>query len=128
MSVLLFFLLGLTWIFGLLAMLPMGVDAWRTTFAYLFCTTATLQGLALFLFFIVWEKKTRTMWLTTLPERFAPARTSRPTTTSTAYSESNSQSAAATTRSRDEAAPLRQRGSEMEMRRNFGTQNGSSGQ
>jgi len=123
MSLLLFFLLGLTWIFGLLAMLAPSLAAWRVTFSYLFCTTATLQGLALFLFFIVWEKKTRNMWLSSLPERFAPARTSRPTTTSTAYSESNNSTSAAGTnpRTRDETAPLRQRGSEMEMRRTFGT-------
>ncbi|XP_059480702.1 adhesion G-protein coupled receptor G6-like [Neocloeon triangulifer] len=119
MSILLFFLLGLTWIFGLLAMVAPFVAAWRVTFSYLFCTTATLQGLALFLFFIVWEKKTRQLWLTTLPERFVPARPSRPTTSSTAFSDSSSQ---ATSRARDEIAPLRQRASdlsEQEIRRNI---------
>ncbi|CAB3371523.1 Hypothetical predicted protein [Cloeon dipterum] len=106
MSVLLFFLLGLTWIFGLLAMVAPFLAPWRVAFSYLFCTTATLQGLALFIFFIVWEKKTRQMWLTALPERFAPTRPSRPTTSSTAFSESNSHSSS---RVRDERAPLRQK-------------------
>lgn len=55
-SVLLFFLLGLTWIFGLLA-------GFSTLFAYLFCITATLQGFVLFLFFVLGEKKSRYYWI-----------------------------------------------------------------
>jgi hypothetical protein len=54
-SVLLFFLLGLSWVFGLLA----GIS---TLCAYLFCITATLQGLVLFLFFVLGEKKSRDYW------------------------------------------------------------------
>ncbi|PSN53857.1 hypothetical protein C0J52_09954 [Blattella germanica] len=54
-SLLLFFLLGLTWIFGLLAGL-------NKVFAYLFCITATLQGVVLFLFFVLGEKKSRKHW------------------------------------------------------------------
>lgn len=54
-SVLLFFLLGLTWIFGLLA-------GFSTLCAYLFCITATLQGFVLFLFFVLGEKKSRHYW------------------------------------------------------------------
>lgn len=54
-SVLLFFLLGLTWVFGLMAGLSM-------LFAYLFCITATLQGFVLFLFFVLGEKKARHYW------------------------------------------------------------------
>jgi hypothetical protein len=55
-SVLLFFLLGLTWVFGLMASLS-------TLFAYLFCITATLQGFVFFLFFVLGEKKARHYWI-----------------------------------------------------------------
>lgn len=46
----LFFLLGLSWIFGI----------WK--FSYLFCCTTTIQGFALFVFFVVLEKNTRAKW------------------------------------------------------------------
>jgi hypothetical protein len=49
-SVLLFFLLGLSWVFGLIAHLSI-------LFAYLFCITATLQGFVLFLFFVLGKKQ-----------------------------------------------------------------------
>jgi hypothetical protein len=55
-SVLLFFLLGLSWVFGLLA-------GFSTVCAYLFCITATLQGFVLFLFFVLGEKKSRHYWI-----------------------------------------------------------------
>jgi len=45
----LFFLLGLSWIFGI----------WKLS--YLFCCTATLQGFAFFVFFVL-EKNTRAKW------------------------------------------------------------------
>lgn len=54
-SFLLFFLFGLTWVFGLLSE--------QIIFTYLFCLTATLQGLVLFLFFVVGNKKTRDLWM-----------------------------------------------------------------
>ena len=56
-SIFLFFLLGLTWIFGLLA-------SSQTTilFSYLFCLTATIQGFVLFLYFIVMDPITRKLW------------------------------------------------------------------
>ena len=56
-SIFLFFLLGLTWIFGLLS-------SSRTTilFSYLFCLTATIQGFVLFLYFIVMDPITRKLW------------------------------------------------------------------
>lgn len=57
-SVLLFFLLGISWIFGLLTSLT---DS--RIFAYIFSLTATLQGFVLFLFSIVIEKSTRDLWL-----------------------------------------------------------------
>lgn len=54
-SVLLFFLLGLSWVFGLLC-------SFSTVFVYLFCITATLQGFVLFLFFVLGERETRGHW------------------------------------------------------------------
>lgn len=53
-SFLLFFLFGLTWIFGLLS------D--NIVMAYLFCIAATIQGFVLFIFFILGNKKTRDLW------------------------------------------------------------------
>jgi hypothetical protein len=50
----LFFMLGMTWIFGFLAELDFGV-----VFEYLFCTLATLQGFVMFLFFVLFNKNTR---------------------------------------------------------------------
>jgi hypothetical protein len=67
-SVLLFFLLGLSWVFGLVAHL-------NIVFAYLFCITATLQGFVLFIFFVLGKKETRSYW--------AKASTVRNMTTST---------------------------------------------
>jgi hypothetical protein len=61
-SVLLFFLLGLTWVFGLLARLS-------TFFAYLFCITATLQGFVLFVFFVLGKKESRSYWVKRSAER-----------------------------------------------------------
>ncbi|XP_063243908.1 uncharacterized protein LOC134543075 isoform X3 [Bacillus rossius redtenbacheri] len=59
MGLLLFFLLGTTWVFGLLAQV--------TVFAYIFCITATLQGAVLFLFFIAGSQKTRARWSVKMP-------------------------------------------------------------
>ncbi|KAH8363224.1 hypothetical protein KR084_007331 [Drosophila pseudotakahashii] len=56
--VLLFFLLGITWIFGLCSYFDFG-----KIFAYLFCLTATLQGFVLFLYFIVFNKDNQRAWL-----------------------------------------------------------------
>lgn len=56
-SIFLFFLLGLTWIFGLLASSQAAV-----LFSYLFCLTATMQGFVLFLYFIVMDPITRKLW------------------------------------------------------------------
>lgn len=57
LSILLFFLLGFTWIFGLLAAMKAGI-----LFSYLFCLTATLQGFVLFIYFIILDPITRKMW------------------------------------------------------------------
>jgi hypothetical protein len=56
-SIFLFFLLGLTWIFGLLASSQATI-----IFSYLFCLTATIQGFVLFLYFIVMDPITRKLW------------------------------------------------------------------
>ncbi|XP_020811491.1 adhesion G-protein coupled receptor G2 [Drosophila serrata] len=58
LSVLLFFLLGVTWIFGLCAFFDFG-----KAFSYLFCITATMQGFVLFLYFVVFNKDNRKSWL-----------------------------------------------------------------
>ncbi|KAH8407079.1 hypothetical protein KR222_005688, partial [Zaprionus bogoriensis] len=59
LSVLLFFLLGLTWIFGLCSYLQLGI-----VFSYLFCLTATLQGFVLFVYFVLLNTLNRRAWLT----------------------------------------------------------------
>lgn len=58
LSVLLFFLLGCTWSFGLLTAFKAGI-----IFSYLFCLTATLQGFILFIYFIVLDPTTRKLWI-----------------------------------------------------------------
>lgn len=58
LSVLLFFLLGCTWSFGLLTALKAGI-----LFSYLFCLTATLQGFILFMYFIILDPTTRKLWI-----------------------------------------------------------------
>lgn len=58
-SIFLFFLLGLTWIFGLLAS---SQGQATIVFSYLFCLTATIQGFVLFLYFIIMDPITRKMW------------------------------------------------------------------
>ncbi|XP_055848206.1 uncharacterized protein LOC129913506 [Episyrphus balteatus] len=57
LSVLLFFLLGFTWIFGLLTAMKAGI-----IFSYLFSITATIQGFVLFVYFILLDPVTRSMW------------------------------------------------------------------
>ncbi|KAJ4444859.1 hypothetical protein ANN_06656 [Periplaneta americana] len=70
-SILLFFLLGLSWVFGLLSSLS-------TVFAYLFCITATLQGFVLFLFFVLGEKKSRSYWINSTTNRNFTSTTGTP--------------------------------------------------
>lgn len=55
--VLLFFMLGLTWLFAFLTY----ILEWPVLIC-LFCFTSTLQGFVLFLFFIVFNKKTRNLY------------------------------------------------------------------
>lgn len=57
LSVFLFFLLGLSWIFGFLASIRSEI-----IFSYLFCLTATIQGFVLFVYFIILDPNTRKLW------------------------------------------------------------------
>ncbi|XP_069952640.1 uncharacterized protein [Cherax quadricarinatus] len=57
MAVCVFFLLGFTWIFGLLA-----VSEARIVFSYLFCIFNTLQGFFLFIFHVYRERSARKYW------------------------------------------------------------------
>ncbi|TMW48275.1 hypothetical protein DOY81_006645 [Sarcophaga bullata] len=57
LSILLFFLLGLSWIFGIFAFMKAGI-----VFSYLFCLTATLQGFVLFIYFVILDQNTRESW------------------------------------------------------------------
>ncbi|XP_030369349.1 adhesion G-protein coupled receptor G7-like [Scaptodrosophila lebanonensis] len=57
LCVLLFFLLGLTWIFGLCSYMRFGI-----AFSYLFCVTASLQGFVIFVYFVVVNRSTRNSW------------------------------------------------------------------
>ncbi|XP_061398139.1 uncharacterized protein LOC133333844 [Musca vetustissima] len=57
LSILLFFLLGLSWIFGIFAFMKMGL-----VFSYLFCLTATLQGFVLFVYFVILDENSRKCW------------------------------------------------------------------
>ncbi|XP_050735928.1 uncharacterized protein LOC127008236 [Eriocheir sinensis] len=57
MAVSVFFLLGFTWVFGLLAF-------WRPSlvFSYLFCISNTLQGFFIFIFHVFRERDARRLW------------------------------------------------------------------
>ncbi|XP_051862839.1 uncharacterized protein LOC117573579 [Drosophila albomicans] len=57
--VLLFFLLGISWIFGVSSY----IFSQFIIFSYLFCITATLQGLVLFLYFVIFNATHRQAWL-----------------------------------------------------------------
>lgn len=57
LSILLFFLLGFTWCFGILSAMKAGI-----IFSYLFCVTATMQGFVIFIYFIILDPVTRNMW------------------------------------------------------------------
>jgi hypothetical protein len=55
--ILLFFMMGLTWIFGLLL-----VFTGQEVFVYLFCTTATCHGFAIFIFYILDSTEVKQLW------------------------------------------------------------------
>ncbi|XP_065358993.1 adhesion G-protein coupled receptor G2-like [Calliphora vicina] len=56
-SIFLFFLLGISWIFGMLAHLESS-----PVFSYIFCLTSTLQGFVIFIYFIIINETTRQTW------------------------------------------------------------------
>lgn len=64
LSVFLFFLLGLTWLFGIFSFSP---NMW---WSYMFCLTSTLQGFVLFLYFVICDPVTRSMWYTMIKPQF----------------------------------------------------------
>lgn len=57
MAICIFFLLGLAWTFGFVSI----GDA-RLVFAYLFCIFNSLQGFAIFVFFVLRERNARKLW------------------------------------------------------------------
>ncbi|VEN37635.1 unnamed protein product [Callosobruchus maculatus] len=61
LALLLFSMLGLTWLFGFFSLIDGAVF-----FTYLFCFSATLQGFVMFLFFIVFNKSTRMLYMQSL--------------------------------------------------------------
>ncbi|RZC37454.1 7tm 2 domain containing protein [Asbolus verrucosus] len=58
LMILLFFLLGLYWILGISARFLQSI-----ALDYFFCIAAALQGLVIFLYFIVFNKMTRNFWM-----------------------------------------------------------------
>lgn len=61
LAILLFFMLGVPWLFGLLIELFAGT--WVYYFcAYMFCITATLQGFVLFVFYILLNNEVKSKW------------------------------------------------------------------
>ncbi|CAG9813101.1 unnamed protein product [Phaedon cochleariae] len=59
LALLLFFMLGLTWLFGFLSL------SGEYFFMVVFCFCATLQGFVMFMFFIVFNKSTRYLYIQT---------------------------------------------------------------
>ncbi|XP_073816201.1 adhesion G-protein coupled receptor G2-like [Musca autumnalis] len=57
-SILLFFVLGVSWLFGILAHMQE-----NTVLSCLFCLTSTLQGFVLFVYFVIIDKTTSSDWL-----------------------------------------------------------------
>ncbi|XP_063911894.1 adhesion G-protein coupled receptor G6-like [Zophobas morio] len=55
--ILLFFMMGMTWTFGILVAFTK-----NTIFLYLFCSTATLHGFVIFLFYILDSTEIKQMW------------------------------------------------------------------
>nr|XP_034832650.1 uncharacterized protein LOC117989400 [Maniola hyperantus] len=66
LSIFLFFLLGLTWIFGVLSFSS------NPLWSYLFCLTSTMQGFVLFVYFIICDAQTRNLWITLMKPQFQP--------------------------------------------------------
>lgn len=68
LAILLFFLLGIHWVFGIIAeLLP---NMWLAAiFMFLFCITCGLQGFVLFTFFVILDKDTRLLWTNSFKSR-----------------------------------------------------------
>ncbi|XP_013197072.2 uncharacterized protein LOC106140090 [Amyelois transitella] len=64
-SILLFFLLGLTWIFGFFSFSN------NYIWSYLFCLTSTIQGFVLFMYFVICDPSTRNLWVTVIKPEFS---------------------------------------------------------
>lgn len=65
LSIFLFFLLGLTWIFGIFSFTK------NPLWSYLFCLTSTLQGFVIFIYFIICDPAARGMWVTLVKPSFS---------------------------------------------------------
>lgn len=61
LALLLFFMLGVPWIFGIIAEL-LEVSTLKLVLFYIFCTTGTVQGFILFVFYVVLNQETRHCW------------------------------------------------------------------
>lgn len=70
LSIFLFFLLGLTWIFGVASF------SGNLHWSYLFCLTSTMQGFVLFIYFVICDPSTRSMWVTVMKPQFSRSRVS----------------------------------------------------
>lgn len=64
LSIFLFFLLGLTWVFGVLSFSN------NPLWSYFFCLTSTIQGFVLFVYFIICDAQTRNLWITLMKPQF----------------------------------------------------------
>jgi hypothetical protein len=64
LSTFLFFLLGLTWVFGVMSF------SGSIILSYLFCITATVQGFVLFIYFVICDPTTRNLWITIMKPQF----------------------------------------------------------
>jgi hypothetical protein len=62
LALMLFSLLGMPWVFGLLAEI-LNPSFLKTVLFFIFCVTGTLQGFVLFLFYVVLNEETREFWL-----------------------------------------------------------------
>ncbi|CAH2102334.1 unnamed protein product [Euphydryas editha] len=67
LSIFLFFLLGLTWIFGIVSFSK------NIIWSYLFCLTSTMQGFILFIYFVICDTQTRNLWVTLMKPQFRPS-------------------------------------------------------
>lgn len=65
LSIFLFFLIGLTWFFGIFSFTG------NLLFSYLFCLTSTMQGFVLFIYFVICDPSTRNMWITLMKPQFS---------------------------------------------------------